>query len=62
MYGQYNPQRRPHENIGLSDSLLSRFDLLFIVLDKMNPDEDTHIADHVLAMHRYRNPHEEVRG
>jgi DNA replication licensing factor MCM3 len=54
VYGQYNPHRRPDENIGLPDSLLSRFDLLFIVLDKMNAEEDNLIADHVLAMHRLR--------
>ena len=30
---QYNQYKTPMENIGLQDSLLSRFDLLFIVLD-----------------------------
>jgi DNA replication licensing factor MCM3 len=33
--GQYNRTKRPQENIALPDSLLSRFDLLFIVLDKV---------------------------
>ena len=47
------------ENIGLQDSLLSRFDLLFIVLDKMDPESDRRISDHVLRMHRYRNPGEQ---
>lgn len=42
------------ENIGLQDSLLSRFDLLFIVKDVAEPDSDRVIADHVLRMHRYR--------
>ena len=48
------------ENIGMQDSLLSRFDLIFIVLDEMDPDHDRRISDHVLRMHRYRNPGEQV--
>uniref|UniRef100_A0A8C1I7F0 DNA replication licensing factor MCM3 n=1 Tax=Cyprinus carpio TaxID=7962 RepID=A0A8C1I7F0_CYPCA len=46
-------------NIGLQDSLLSRFDLLFIMLDQMDPEQDREISDHVLRMHRYRDPHEQ---
>lgn len=47
------------ENIGLQDSLLSRFDLLFIMLDQMDPEQDREISDHVLRMHRYRTPGEQ---
>eukprot|EP01104_Vermistella_antarctica_P014777 TRINITY_DN4707_c0_g2_i1.p1 TRINITY_DN4707_c0_g2~~TRINITY_DN4707_c0_g2_i1.p1 ORF type:complete len:797 (-),score=241.98 TRINITY_DN4707_c0_g2_i1:285-2675(-) len=54
VYGQYNRDRKPTENIGLPDSLLSRFDMLFIVLDNLNPTHDRSISDHVLRMHRYR--------
>lgn len=42
------------ENIGLQDSILSRFDLLFVMLDVINPDVDVIISDHVVRMHRYR--------
>ena len=55
VYGQYNRQKKPTENIGLPDSLLSRFDLLFIVLDNFDPSHDRRIAGHVLRMHRYRS-------
>lgn len=54
VYGRYDQYKTPMENIGLQDSLLSRFDLIFIVLDEMDPDHDRRISDHVLRIHRYR--------
>jgi len=59
VYGRYNPFKTPMENIGLQDSLLSRFDCLFIMLDTIAVDSDRKIADHVVRMHRYRNPREQ---
>ncbi|MBN3303310.1 MCM3M factor, partial [Amia calva] len=59
VYGRYDQYKTPMENIGLQDSLLSRFDLLFIVLDQMDPDSDRAISEHVLRMHRYRAPGEQ---
>lgn len=41
------------------DSLLSRFDLLFVLLDTMDPENDLRISEHVVRMHRYRNPNEQ---
>ena len=57
---QYDEYKPPMDNIGMQDSLLSRFDLIFVVLDEMDPEQDRRIADHVLRMHRYRNPGEQV--
>jgi DNA replication licensing factor MCM3 len=57
VYGQYDRTRRIQENIGLPDSLLSRFDLLFVVLDQMDPETDRKIANHVILGHRYRSDH-----
>lgn len=54
VYGSYNRSKKTTENIGLPDSLLSRFDLLFILLDSVDEDTDKMISDHVLRQHRYR--------
>ncbi|CAM9104625.1 unnamed protein product [Discosporangium mesarthrocarpum] len=56
VYGQYDKTKRPQENIGLPDSLLSRFDLLFVVLDQLDAENDRAISEHVLRGHRYRKP------
>ncbi len=57
VFGQYDRSKRIQENIGLPDSLLSRFDLLFVVLDHMDPETDRKIANHVILGHRYRSDH-----
>ncbi|GAB6023905.1 MCM DNA helicase complex subunit [Chamberlinius hualienensis] len=59
VYGKYDQYKTPMENIGLQDSLLSRFDLLFIVLDSVDPENDRMISDHVVRMHQYRAPNEQ---
>ena len=56
IYGQYDPNKDPHKNIALPDSLLSRFDLLFVVTDDINEEHDRKISEHVLRMHSYRDP------
>lgn len=56
IWGQYRESISPQENIGLPDSLISRFDLLFIVLDTSNPSHDRSISSHVIKMHRYLPP------
>lgn len=59
VFGQYDTHKDPHQNIALPDSLLSRFDLLFIVTDDIEDKRDRMISEHVLRMHRYRDPQSE---
>lgn len=56
VYGQYDVFKTPQQNIALPDSLLSRFDVLFIVTDDVSDEKDRRISEHVLNMHRYIAP------
>ncbi|KAL2267756.1 hypothetical protein VTJ83DRAFT_5033 [Remersonia thermophila] len=56
IFGQYDTHKDPHKNIALPDSLLSRFDLLFVVTDDIEDTRDRQVSEHVLRMHRYRRP------
>lgn len=58
-YGHYMVDKPPHQNILLPDSLLSRFDLVFIILDSMDDESNRRISEHVLRMHRYISNSEE---
>ncbi|KAL9092113.1 MAG: hypothetical protein Q9165_004546 [Trypethelium subeluteriae] len=56
VFGLYDGRKDPARNIALPDSLLSRFDLLFVVQDEIEDARDRQISEHVLRMHRYRQP------
>merc|ERR1719476_801159 len=49
--GRYNPYKSPVENIDLPASLLSRFDLLFLLLDTVDVEKDKNLASHVCKVH-----------
>ncbi|KAJ3160151.1 MCM DNA helicase complex subunit [Geranomyces michiganensis] len=55
-YGHYVIEKPPHENILLPDSLLSRFDLVFVVLDTTDDELNRMISEHVGRVHRYIQP------
>jgi DNA replication licensing factor MCM7 len=52
LYGRYNKRKSPSENINLPAALLSRFDLMFLILDKADVDSDTALARHITYVHR----------
>ncbi|KAI9333704.1 MCM2/3/5 family-domain-containing protein [Obelidium mucronatum] len=52
-FGQYDNEKSPQQNIPLPDSLLSRFDLLFVVLDNLGDEHNKLISDHIIRMHRF---------
>ena len=52
VFSKYNPHRTPEENINLPAALLSRFDLLWLLLDKPDREHDQRLAEHVAYVHR----------
>eukprot|EP01125_Pyxidicula_operculata_P019919 TRINITY_DN7254_c0_g1_i4.p1 TRINITY_DN7254_c0_g1~~TRINITY_DN7254_c0_g1_i4.p1 ORF type:complete len:661 (-),score=157.97 TRINITY_DN7254_c0_g1_i4:83-2065(-) len=60
LYGRYNIYKSPIENINLPAALLSRFDLLFILLDTPEVGRDRELAEHVCYVHRF-NSHPPAR-
>jgi len=57
LFGRYNRRKSISENVDLPNSLLSRFDLLFLILDKADMELDLALSRHVLHVHRYlKNP------
>jgi DNA replication licensing factor MCM7 len=51
LYGRYNPKISPVENINLPAALLSRFDILFLILDIPARDSDEELGRHVTFVH-----------
>lgn len=52
LYGRYNKRFTPHQNFNLPAALLSRFDLIFILLDTNDPNQDELLARHIGYVHR----------
>lgn len=52
LYGRYNKRISPHQNINLPAALLSRFDLIFILLDEPDKQRDELLARHIGVLHK----------
>jgi len=50
--GRYEPYRTVGENIALPVTILSRFDLIFVLKDVPEKELDTKMSEHILNIHR----------
>ncbi|GLJ06335.1 hypothetical protein SUGI_0036660 [Cryptomeria japonica] len=56
---RYNPRLSVIDNIQLPPTLLSRFDLIYLVLDKADEQTDRRLARHLVALH-YDEPEDQT--
>lgn len=49
--GHYNMSKTVAENLKMNTALLSRFDLIFILMDKPDGEMDQYLSRHVMALH-----------
>ncbi|XP_008204892.1 DNA replication licensing factor Mcm2 [Nasonia vitripennis] len=54
--GRYDPSMTFSENVDLSEPILSRFDILCIVKDEVDPMQDRHLANFVVNSHIRHHP------
>jgi DNA replication licensing factor MCM4 len=50
---KYDPQLSVIQNIRLPPSLLSRFDLIYLMLDKHNEVDDRRLANHIVSLYAF---------
>ena len=56
---KYDPTLSVIQNIRLPPSLLSRFDLIYLMLDKHNEIDDRRLANHIVSLYGYEENDEE---
>ena len=54
---KYDPKKSVVENINLPPALLSRFDLIYIMLDVPNEKNDKRLASHILDLYSNKESH-----
>ena len=58
--GRYEPHKNINENINLPVTILSRFDLIFLVKDLPEPENDSRMSEHILSLHKTKHTPEEA--
>jgi len=51
-YGRFDRFKPTGEQINLPSTILSRFDLIFVIEDKPDPEKDKSLAGHILRIHK----------
>lgn len=54
--GQYNRAKTLLQNLKMSAAMLSRFDIIFVLLDQPDQRRDERLSEHVMAMHSGEDP------
>lgn len=62
VFGRYDELRSPGENIDFSTTILSRFDMIFILKDEHNAQRDINMARHVLSVHMNAHALDQATG
>ncbi|TQV93561.1 hypothetical protein V2A60_010041 [Cordyceps javanica] len=60
IFGRYDDMKTPGENIDFQTTILSRFDMIFIVKDDHSREKDVNIAKHVMGIHMDSRGVEEI--
>lgn len=55
VFGRYDELKSPGENIDFSTTILSRFDMIYVLRDEHNAQRDMTLARHVLSVHMNAN-------
>ncbi|BGP26260.1 minichromosome maintenance protein 5 [Rhodotorula toruloides] len=62
VFGRYDDMKTPADNIDFATTILSRFDMIFLVKDEHNEARDATIAKHVMNLHMNRATEQGVVG
>ncbi|KAH9823865.1 MCM2/3/5 family-domain-containing protein [Melampsora americana] len=62
VFGRYDDMKSPGENIDFQTTILSRFDMIFIVKDEHDELRDRTIARHIMALHMNRATEAQAQG
>merc|ERR1711988_136712 len=52
----YDPNKSVVDNINMPPNLMTRFDFIWLMLDKRNKDMDRRLAEHLVAMYSETGP------